>query len=160
MTAVATLAPAGGQAPQVQALAHQRFVESFVVQSSRSQLSLLPISALVAWVWHEVQPGALPWLWLLTACAYSLWRHFSTAQLVHVPDTRASTRRIGWMLLATGALQAVPLASFAEQSDAGRGMLTLILVTLATVSVITTSGLRISAHRGRHFRLIVDGVSA
>ena len=139
---MAEVAGSAGQVAQVQALAHQRFVASFLLQSSRSQLALMPVNALMAFVWHQALPGWAPWLWLSLAYAVALWRHFCTAGLVSGPDPQQSFRRIGWMLLASGLVQSAPLWSFTSLSDAGRGTVTLILITLATVSVVTTSGFK------------------
>lgn len=130
------------QAAHVQALAHERFVDSFVQQSSRSQLALLLVTGLVVYLWRQSTQSQWPWAWLAAAYAFSLWRFLSTARLVRGSDPLRSTRRIVWMLIGSGALQALPLLSFNHLSDAGRGALTLILVTLATVSVVTTSGFR------------------
>lgn len=127
---------------QVEALAHERFVEAFVLQSSRSQLAMLLVTGLVAYIWQHSTAGLLPWVWLVATFAFSLWRFFSTAGLVRGEEPGRSTRRIVWMLIISGVLQALPLLSFNQLSDVSRGALTLILVTLATVSVVTTSGFR------------------
>ena len=130
------------RAAQVEALAHQRFVDSFVLQSSRSQLRLLLVAPLMAYLVWEATHSAWSWAWLALIYAFLAWRILFTERLVRVTDPLLRTRRIAYMLFAGGLLQALPLLAFPTMSDAGRGALTLILVTLATVSVITTSGFR------------------
>jgi signal transduction histidine kinase/ActR/RegA family two-component response regulator len=137
-------APSAAQAQKsaVDGLAHERFVEAFLSQSSRSQLAIIPVSALVAYLWFEPTRSAWPWLWWMLVCAFSLWRYWYTAAVVRSPDAVRTTRRITWLLLASGTLLALPLLAFHQLTELGRGILTLVLVGTATASVITTWGFR------------------
>jgi signal transduction histidine kinase/ActR/RegA family two-component response regulator len=137
-----TGAAAEEQKTQVELLAHERFVEAFLAQSSRSQLAIIPVAALLAYLWFEPTRSAWPGLWWLLVTAFSLWRYRYTATFIRGPDPMQTTRRIKWLLLVSGSLLAVPLVAFDSLSDLGRGILTLLLVGTATASVITTWGFR------------------
>lgn len=152
--------------PQIEALAHERFVESFLEQSPRSQATLLPTSALIAFLWARgaglAEPagqaassgvsggfsggfsGSLGWpaLWMLAVALMVWWRYRYTATYVRHSDPRQSTRRIAQVLFAAGVLNAVPTLGFPVMDDFARAVLTMTLMVVATVSVITTSGFR------------------
>lgn len=140
------MGPAGIQTAsaqaQIEALANQRFVEAFLLQSSRSQLLLIPVVCLVGAMWMQSTGGAWPLVWAGLASVFFLWRAMFTGRLVlrFAPGRRI--RPIAALLFFSGTVQALPLLEFSALSDEARGVLTMILMTTAAVSVMTTSGFR------------------
>jgi signal transduction histidine kinase/CheY-like chemotaxis protein len=128
--------------PVLDALAHERFVASFLEQTLRSQVRLLGSSAVVAYLWVRSGGGAGAVAWLLAVLVLVAWRHFKTHSFVRRPIAAQSTRRIAWLLGATGLLLSVPVVGFGAMDVFARSTLTMILLVVATVSVVTTSGFR------------------
>ena len=137
--------PGTGPGPEpedVNSLARDRFVAAFLEQSPRSHLRLVPISAFLAWLWSQGAGSLWPALWMAAVVLATYWRWHHTATLVHsAPPTQRPTR-VAQVLFATGLLYAVPLVGFGSLGDFGRAALTLVLLVVATLSVVTTSGFR------------------
>lgn len=134
--------PQGRHGEEVERLGHQRFIDAFVLQSSRSQLTVFPVMALMAYICWQPQHTGWPLAWLAAGSLLALWRLQHTEKLVRSGDPALDARRIRQMLLASGLMLSLPLLWFQTLSDNGRSLLSLVIITVATVSVVTTSGYR------------------
>lgn len=131
---------AGDAQASVEALASERFVASFLDQSPRSTVQLLPTSAFIAYLWAQGAGPLWAGLWLAAVVLVTAWRWRFTAAYVQRAAVLDRPRRVRRLLFLGGLLQAVPTLGFAQFDDFGRAALTMLLIVPATVSIITTSG--------------------
>ena len=65
-----------------------------------------------------------------------------TERLIRMPSRLSVHRRVGLLLLTQGLLLALPLLAFDQFTTIERAAVSIILIAVATASVVTTSGFR------------------
>jgi len=126
----------------IQSFIHQRFEDIFLSQSRRAQVGMLLAAAVIAGIWFSHAPGPAPLLWAALALAVTGWRMRRTEAFVRAAPAGGSMRRIALLLAVNGVLMALPLLAFDRFSATDRAAVSIILLTLATASTVTTSGHR------------------
>ena len=131
--------------PLVQAYIHHRFEETFLSQSRRAQIGMLLGATLIALIWfNRVEPHrpfALLWEGIVLMVAG--WRMRCTTDFVRAGSPGVgSMRRIAALLAVNGVLMALPLVDFLRFNATDRASVSIILLTTATASTVTTSGYR------------------
>jgi signal transduction histidine kinase/CheY-like chemotaxis protein len=139
---LASGAPLGDATDDADAFVHERFVDMFLEQNRRSQIGLLCVAALLAYIWAGRSGVAVSAVWFAAALAVTGARFFFTERWVRHADAALSTRRVGLVMLANGLVLATPLLAFDRYSDLERAAITIALVASATGSVATTAGYR------------------
>ena len=86
---------AGDARVSVPALASERFVASFLDQSPRSTIQLLPTSAFIVDLWTQGAGPLWPGLWLAVVVVLTAWRWRLTAAYVQRAACSVQRWRIG-----------------------------------------------------------------
>ncbi len=126
----------------VKAFIHERFIELFLSQNKRSQLSLMGAAVFIFITWSLSSPS--PWVagWLLCVLLFALWRLRWTASVLQAHGGRHAELKIGLLMGGGGVLMAVSILGFGGMSDMGHAAVSIILLAVATGSVISTAGYR------------------
>jgi signal transduction histidine kinase/CheY-like chemotaxis protein len=126
----------------VKAFIHERFIELFLSQNKRSQLSLMGAAVFIFITWSLSSPS--PWVvgWLLCVLLFALWRLRWTAAVLQAHGGRHAELKIGLLMGGGGVLMAVSVLGFGDMSDMGHAAVSIILLAVATGSVISTAGYR------------------
>lgn len=128
--------------PMVQAYIHQHFEETFLSQSRRAQIGMLLGATLIAAIWFN-RTGAIEALvWAGVVLAVTSWRMRYTTDFVRTAPQGEAMRRIATLLAVNGVLMALPLVEFSQLNATDRASVSIILLTTATASTVTTSGYR------------------
>ncbi|MEO6278447.1 hybrid sensor histidine kinase/response regulator [Roseateles sp.] len=130
--------------PLVLAYIHQRFEETFLGQSRRAQIGMLLGATLIAAIWfNRVEPNRpIAMLWEGIVLLVTSWRMRYTPRFVHAAPPGGSMRRIAALLAVNGVLMALPLCDFQQFNATDRAAVSIVLLTTATASTVTTSGYR------------------
>lgn len=126
----------------VKAFIHERFIELFLSQNKRSQLSLMGAALFIFITWSLSSNS--PWIvaWLLAVVLFALWRLRWTAGVLQAHGGRHAELKVGLLMAGGGVLMAVSVLGFGGMSDLGHAAVSIILLTVATGSVISTAGYR------------------
>ena len=126
----------------VKAVIHERFIELFLSQNKRSQLSLMGAAVFIFITWWLSNRS--PWIvgWLLCVLLFALWRLRWTAAVLQAQGGRHAELKIGLLMGGGGVLMAVSVLGFGGMSDMGHAAVSIILLAVATGSVISTAGYR------------------
>ena len=126
----------------VKAFIHERFIELFLSQNKRSQLSLMGAAVFIFITWSLSSPS--PWVvgWLLCVLLFALWRLRWTAGVLQAQGGRHAELKVGLLMSGGGVLMAVSVLGFGGMSDLGHAAVSIILLAVATGSVISTAGYR------------------
>jgi signal transduction histidine kinase len=126
----------------VKAFIHERFIELFLSQNKRSQLSLMGAAVFIFITWSLSSPS--PWVvgWLLCVLLFALWRLRWTASVLQAQGGRHAELKVGLLMAVGGVLMAVSVLGFGGMSDLGHAAVSIILLAVATGSVISTAGYR------------------
>jgi signal transduction histidine kinase/CheY-like chemotaxis protein len=126
----------------VQAFIHERFIELFLSQNKRSQLSLMGAAVFVFVTWSLSSTS--PWIiaWLMSVILFALWRLRWSARVLQAHDGRHAVAKVGALMGGGGLLMALSVLGFGSMSDLGHAAVSIILLTVATGSVISTAGYR------------------
>jgi signal transduction histidine kinase len=126
----------------VKAFIHERFIELFLSQNKRSQLSLMGAAGFIFITWSLSSPS--PWVvgWLLCVLLFALWRLRWTAGVLQAQGGRHAELKVGLLMAGGGVLMAVSVLGFGDMSDLGHAAVSIILLAVATGSVISTAGYR------------------
>ena len=126
----------------VKAFIHERFIELFLSQNKRSQLSLMGAAVFIFITWSLSSPS--PWVvgWLFSVMLFALWRLRWTAGVLQAQGGRHAELKVGLLMAGGGVLMAVSVLGFGGMSDLGHAAVSIILLAVATGSVISTAGYR------------------
>ncbi|MCX7275269.1 MAG: hypothetical protein NTV19_19390, partial [Burkholderiales bacterium] len=123
-----------------QTFVRERAIETWLKQSRSAQLGLLMASLLIsAMLWSHAEPR---WslLWIGLVMVVMVLRLRFTERVIRLPGRLSVPRRIGLLLLVQGSLLALPLLAFEQFSVIERATVSIMLIVIATASVVTTSG--------------------
>ena len=134
--------PAPGEEAVVQAFIHERFIELFLSQNRRAQWSLMAAAVFIFFAWSGSRPGPVLWAWLVAVLAYAIWRLRASEALVRSANERQATWRVGGLMGGGGALLALSVLGFSQMPDLTQAAVSIVLLTVATGSVISTAGYR------------------
>ena len=126
----------------VKAFIHERFIELFLSQNKRSQLSLMGAAVFIFITWSLSSRS--PWIvaWLFSVMLFALWRLRWTAGVLQAQGGRHAELKVGLLMAGGGVLMAVSVLGFGGMSDLGHAAVSIILLAVATGSVISTAGYR------------------
>ena len=126
----------------VRAFIHERFIELFLSQNKRSQLSLMGAGVFIFFTWSLSSDS--PWIvaWLLSVLLFAMWRLRWSAPILKANDGRNATLQVGLLMAGGGVLMALSVLGFGAMSDIAQAAVSIILLTVATGSVISTAGYR------------------
>ena len=126
----------------VQAFIRESFIELFLSQNKRAQWSLMAAAAFIFMTWRASVSGPSPTLWLLAVILYAVWRLRSSEAILRAQGGRHATRKVGLLMGGGGVLMALSVLGFGPMTDLTQAAISIILITLATGSVISTAGYR------------------
>lgn len=124
----------------VKAFIHERFIELFLSQNTRSQLGLMGAAVFIFVTWFFSSQS--PWIiaWLVSVILFALWRLRWTARILQARQGRHAAAGVGGLMAGGGVLMALSVLGFGAMSDLGHAAVSIILLTVATGSVISTAG--------------------
>jgi signal transduction histidine kinase len=125
-----------------QAFVRERAVETWLKQIRPSQVNMLLASLLIGVIWWVQVEPLWPLLWMALVLLLMVLRLCFTERLIRMPSRMSVHRRVGLLLLTQGVLLAMPLLAFDRFSTIERAAVSIILIAVATASVVTTSGFR------------------
>lgn len=125
-----------------QAFVRERAIETWLKQSRPSQVNMLLASLLIGVIWWVQVEPLWPLLWMALVLLVMALRLCFTERLIRMPSRLSVHRRVGLLLLTQGLLLALPLLAFEQFSMIERAAVSIILIAVATASVVTTSGFR------------------
>ncbi|WP_457356314.1 ATP-binding protein [Roseateles sp. P5_D6] len=127
----------------IQSFIYGRFEDIFLSQSLRAQVGMLLAASLIAFIWLNRTQAWPPVAWEAAVIAVTGWRMRYTTKFVRAAtEGTGSMRRIAWLLAINGVLMAVPLVAFGGFDATERAAISIILLSSATASTVTTSGHR------------------
>jgi len=126
----------------VQSFIRESFIELFISQNRRAQWSLMAAAAFIFMTWRSSAGGLYPTLWLLAVILYAVWRLRFSESILRAQDGRHATRNVGLLMGGGGVLMALSVLGFGPMTDLTQAAISIILITLATGSVISTAGYR------------------
>lgn len=135
-------APQAQDEELVQAYIHERFVELFLSQNARAQWSLIGAAAIIYLIWGTQAGGSAALLWLLTVCCFAAWRLHCSEALVRSHGGRHAPGKVALLMGGGGFLMALSVMGFGPMDDLTQAAVSIILLTVATGSVISTAGYR------------------
>ncbi|MEI8265984.1 MAG: hybrid sensor histidine kinase/response regulator [Betaproteobacteria bacterium] len=126
----------------VKAFIHERFIELFLSQNKRSQLSLMGAAVFIFITWSLSSTS--PWIlaWLISVLVFGLWRLRWSARILQGDNGRDAVAKAGGLMAGGGLLMALSVLGFGSMSDLGHAAVSIILLAMATGSVISTAGYR------------------
>jgi signal transduction histidine kinase/CheY-like chemotaxis protein len=125
-----------------QAFVRERATETWLKQSRPSQVNMLLASLLIGVIWWVQVEPLWPLLWMALVLLVMVLRLCFTEWLIRMPSRLSVHRRVGLLLLTQGLLLALPLLAFDQFTTIERAAVSIILIAVATASVVTTSGFR------------------
>ena len=125
-----------------QAFVRERAIDTWVKQSRPSQVSMLMASLLIAVIWLVQVEPQWPLVWMALVLLVMVLRLRFTERLIRMPGWLQINVRITLLLLLNGVVLSLPLLAFEKFSMIERAAVSIILIALATASVVTTSGFR------------------
>ena len=126
----------------IQSFIYRRFEDIFLNQSRRAQIGMLLAASVIAAIWFNRTQSLVAVTWEVTVLAVTTWRMRFTNDFVRAAPEGGSLRRIAALLVINGVLMALPLLDFWQFDAADRAAISIILLTTATASTVTTSGHR------------------
>jgi signal transduction histidine kinase len=126
----------------VQAFIHERFIELFLSQNKRSQLSLMGAAVFIFVTWSLSSTSPWTIAWLISVLLFGLWRLRWSARILQADNGRHAVAKVGGLMAGGGLLMALSVLGFGSMSDLGHAAVSIILLTVATGSVISTAGYR------------------
>jgi signal transduction histidine kinase len=126
----------------IQSFTYRRFEDIFLSQSRRAQVGMLLAATLIAGIWFNRTHALAPLVWEAVVITVTGWRMRYTSDFVRTAPQGGSMRRIGALLAINGVLMAVPLLAFQYFDATDRAAISIILLSSATASTVTTSGHR------------------
>ena len=126
----------------VQAFIHERFIELFLSQNKRSQLSLMGAAVFIFVTWSLSSTSPWTIAWLISVLLFGLWRMRWSARILQADNGRHAVAKVGGLMAGGGLLMALSVLGFGSMSDLGHAAVSIILLTVATGSVISTAGYR------------------
>jgi len=125
-----------------QAFVRERAIETWLKQSRPSQVNMLMASLLIGVIWLVQVEPLWPLLWMALVLLVMVLRLRFTERLIRMPSRFSIKMRITLLLLLNGVSLALPLLAFDQFSMIERAAVSIILIAVATASVVTTSGFR------------------
>jgi signal transduction histidine kinase len=125
----------------------QKFVlewslDTWIASQNSSLLGRILSGLALAAIWWRQGDHRAVLIWTVLLLAVLAGRHFFTEPLLRMQGRLAVETRIGLLMLSGSSLMAVPLLAFDHYSVTEQTAITIILLTVATASVISTAGFR------------------